>query len=363
MTDDAGGRSAGTLLIDQAWSAFQAGRVRESLSAARRAIEVAEHLDDLSLLVQALHVEAYLLQKTGDPTAALARCTRIMGLAHDPVAGRRLEDELAAEAVAEAHWDWVDAARFLTSIPLRDLFGALDAAERWLAATGHLDWRASILSQRAAIHAQLGEFDAAVDLEQEALAVRIRYPNAPGYSLLAHRRALADTLCEAGRAGEAAPHYRAVLADPDAYGWTVQRVHLGLAQCELEAGDLAAARREARLAAQLAEPFGDEPVSRAQGILAKVHCAAGDLDEAWHAAARRLEVAAEIGGHLRPYQAIKDAAEIALDRGDRDSAGQLLDELDQHARAMDGATGATTHTAAAARLRQRLAGLCQRAGQ
>jgi tetratricopeptide (TPR) repeat protein len=363
MTDDAPGRSAGALLIDQAWSAFRAGRVHEALSAARRVIEAAEHFDDLSLLVRALSVEAYLLQKTGDPTAALARYTRILGLAQDPVTSRRVDDPLAVEAVAEAHWEWVDAARFLTGIPVRDLFGVLDAAERWLVATGHPDWRASILDLRAAVHGQLGEFDTAVDLNQEALALKIRYPNAPGYALAGHRYALGDSLLDAGRAAEAVPHYRAILADPDVGMFSTQWAHAGLADCELAAGDLAAARREALLAVQLAEPFGGGSLTRTLGVLAKVHRAAGDLDAAWEAATRRVEEAARIGGHFRPYQAARDAAEIALDRGDRVAAGRLLDELDQHAPAMDAAAGSTAHTAAAARLRQRLAELYQLAEQ
>ena len=353
MAEDLGVQAAG-LLVDRAWDAISAGRYQEALSAAGRAAEAAGQIDDLVLLVRALDVEANTLNLIGDATAALARYTRILGLAQDPASRHRLDDPDAARVVARAHWDWVGAARYLTSIPLRDLFGVLDAAERWVAATGHRDWRASILAERADLHALLGEYEAAVAAAQEALADKIRHPDAPGYGLTDHRYTLGDILCDAGRAAEAVPYYQAILAEPDAGPWERFRAHEGLSWCAVDAGDLVAARREARLAVQLAEALGDDALCSSLGVLARACRAAGDLEAAWQAAVRRLEPAGRIGDHYRPYQAAIDAADIALDRGDHAAAGRLLDELDQHARAMDTATGTTTHTAQAARLRQRL---------
>ena len=47
----------------------------------------------------------------GDYPAALARYTRILGLAQDPATSGRLDDPQAARAVAVAHWSWVESAR------------------------------------------------------------------------------------------------------------------------------------------------------------------------------------------------------------------------------------------------------------
>src|ERR1035441_4302937 len=59
-----------------------------------------------------------------------------------------------------------------------DLLGVLDDADRWLTATGHFDWRAGVLLQRAEIHSDLGDTAMAVDLAQEALAAYS--PDGPG---------------------------------------------------------------------------------------------------------------------------------------------------------------------------------------
>jgi tetratricopeptide (TPR) repeat protein len=353
MADDLGAEAAG-LLLDQAWDAYMAGRNRAALSAASRAIEAAEHFDDLALLVEALVIEADILNMTGDAAAALVRYTRVLGLAQDPASARRLDEPPAERSVARAHWSWVAAARYLTSIPVRDLFGVLDAGERWLAATGHLDWRAAILSERASLHSLLGEYDAALAAAQEALQQRIQHPEAPGYSLLSYHCDLGERLVDVGRAEEARQHYLTVLGDPDCDPWARHDAHRGLAECALMAADLTAAGREARAAGQLAGPLGDLARCGSLRVLVKVCRAAGDLDAAWEATITWLATAARIGDHYGPYRALSIAADLALDRADLATARRLLEELAPHARAMDAATGSTKHADDAARLRQRL---------
>ena len=293
----------------------------------------------------------------GDHPAALARYTQILGLAEDPATGGRLDDPQAAQAVAAAHWSWVESARFVTGIPVRELFGVLEAADRWLAATGHPDWRAAILAQRAQVHRTLGERGAAVTAAEEALALALQHPDAPGYALSTYRYWLGDVLRDAGRAAEAAPHYQAILADPAAGPWDRFVAHQGLARCALAAGDLETARREARTAVLLAEPLGDNALCNALDALAAACRAAGDLAEAGQAAARYLEAAGRVGGHYRPYYATRTAVDVALDRGDLPAARQLLGELDEHAAAMDASRGTTSYTSETAQRRQRLASI------
>jgi len=350
-------RAAGAigLLVDQAWEAYAEGRYQQGIAAAAQAVEGAVQLDDPVLLVRALCAEACGLIIVGDSAAALARYTRVMGLAEDPAARSRLDHPSAAEPVASAFWGWAQSARYVTGIPLRELFRVLDAGERWLSATGHRDWRASILTERAMIHDRLGEMDAAVATAEEALAVKVQYPKAAGYGLNGIRYGYADILRNAGRAAEAAPHYQAILADPDAIPWERYVAHKGLASCALDAGEVATARREAHTAVLLAEPLGHEALCGSHGVLAEACRRNGDLDAAWQAATRHLEAARQIGGHYRQYYAARGAADIALDRSDLASARNLLSELDEHAEALDATAGTTAYTSETARRHQLLA--------
>jgi tetratricopeptide (TPR) repeat protein len=356
MAEDLGVRAAG-LLVDEAWSAHRAGRYQQALAAAGRAVEAAGALDDLVLLVRALQAQGAALQQTGDYAAALARYTRILGLAEDRATSSRLDHLQAAEAIADAYWGWVESARYVSGIPVRDLFGVLDAADRWLTATGHRDWRAGTLLQRALTHGWLGEGEAAVTAAEEALAVATQHPDAPGYTLNSYRFQLGDVLEGAGRATEAVPHYQAILDDPDATPWGRYSAHQGLARCALAAGDPATGRREARSAVLMAEPLGDNALCTSLEVLAEACRADGDLDAAWQAAGRFLEAAGRIGGHLRPYFAVRMAVDVVLDRADLAAARRLLDELDEHAAALGADSGRTAYASETTRRRQRLADL------
>jgi tetratricopeptide (TPR) repeat protein len=352
VTEQAGAGVAG-LLIDEAWAAHGQGRYGTARAAATRAVQVAQELDDPVLLVRALSVEATALRMQGDDTAALARYTRILGLTEDSATRSRLEDPGAAWAVAQAHMDWVESAAFAGGVPVRALFGVLDAGEDYLRAAGRPQWRAGLLLARAQTHQRLEEWDAAVGFAEEALAVYRE--GAPGYTRANHRNSLGDILLGAGRAGEAERYYQAVLDDPDTGNPRDRKMALeGLAWCALVREDPAAARRNALAAVREAEPLGDESLDAALEVAVEVHRAAGDLDAAAAAAARRLEAARRLGGHLVLFSAVQSAADVALDRGDLDQARELLAELGGHCQALSADDATTRWAAGLAKLRERL---------
>jgi tetratricopeptide (TPR) repeat protein len=341
------------LLIIEAAHAHGEGRYPHALSAAERAVAAAEQLDEPALLVRALLRAASALRLLGDHASALARYTRVLALAEDPAASARLGAPAVAWAIAQAYLDWVVSARSVRGIALRDLFDVLDAADRWLTATGHTDWRSGVLLQRAMVHYRLGETDAAVPLAEEALAAF--RPGGPGYSLSTYRYDLGDILCRAGRYGDAEPHYQAILDDPDSTSLARTQAHRGLTTCAAESGDVTAAVRHARMAVRLGEPYGDETMSTALEALVKACRAAGDLDGAWQAATSWLEAAARVGGRELPYFATRGAVDVALDRRDLATAERLLAELDEYAVLMDASTGGETYRVEVEKLRRRLA--------
>ena len=116
----------------------------------------------------------------GEDAAALARYTEILGLAEDSVNPGRLDDLSAAWAVARRVLELGGCRPVLTGIPVRDLFEVLDAADRWLAATGRRDWRATVVLQRALVHQRLERGSPRSAARQEALAIKTQHPDAPG---------------------------------------------------------------------------------------------------------------------------------------------------------------------------------------
>jgi tetratricopeptide (TPR) repeat protein len=341
------------LLLNEGWDAFRDGRYARARSAAERALQAAEQLDDPALLVRVLVIRAAAARMDGNPAAALASYTRILALAEDPATGHRLGGRSEQWAVASAYVDWVEAAMFVTNIPLRDLFDVLDAAERWLAATGHSDWRAGLLSARASLHKRLGEIDAAITAAEEAL-VSYR-TTAPGPTLGAHRWTLADILREAGRHLDAEPYYQAILNDPVSTDNSRKVAYQGLALCALTTGDNVAAHRYATESVAVAEVMGDDALCPALGTLVESCLAIGENGAAWAAANRHLACANRIEGHYRLYYAVRDMVDVALDRHDWHTARQFLSELETHATAMDKMTGRTIFVQETKRRGERLA--------
>jgi tetratricopeptide (TPR) repeat protein len=338
MSADPASRAA-ALLVDEAWDAYREGRYPRALDAAQRGVQAAELIGDPVALVRALRAEGSVLQITGDHAAALVRYTRILALAEDRANAGRLDDYRAAWAVADAYASWVDSARVLTTIRVRDLFGVLDAGEQWLTATGHQDWRADLVLARAFVHRSLDELDTAISLAREALALKTQHPETPSWMLGSYQFNLGDMLCEAGHSAEAQPYYQAILDDPDSGRVDRRIAHTGLASCALAAGDLATALAQARTATELAEPLGDNALCTSLYVLTRAYRASCDLDAAWRSATRNLEAANRIGSQFRRYYATRMAADVALDRSDLDGTRPLLAELDGLAAAMDTATG------------------------
>jgi tetratricopeptide (TPR) repeat protein len=364
------GKEAVELLIDEAREALAEGGYQRAASAGGGATRAAEALGDPGLLAGALAVQADALRMLGDREAAQACYTRVLALAEDPATWARLDQPAAARAVAGAHMNWVDCARFMTDIPYRRLFALLDAAEAWLVAIGHRDWRAGILLQRASLFDRLGDLPAAIAAAEDALAAH--NPDAPGYSVATHHFGLGDILRDAGRHAEAAPHYQAILDGPGNDNASRKSAHEGLAHCALARGDPHTARWHATAAVALAAPLGDDALCPALDTLVETCLAAGDTDAAWQNATRHLAAAHRIGGHYRPYHAIRTAVDVALrrlgrppagsaesaaaaDRAYLDTAHDLLVDLERHAAALDATADTTVYTAEAAERRTRLA--------
>lgn len=334
------------LFLDEAWAAIREGRYSPAVATAERAVLAAEQLGDPALLIRAVEAKAVALLALGDRPATLSCCTRILALAETSASLPRS----AHRSVAQAYVDWVDAALYQTGIPVRELFGVLDAADRWLTATGHPDWRAGVLLMRAMVHRRLGDFAAAVATAEEALAAY--RPGAPGTSRSGHRTVLGDLLRYAGRYRDAEPHYQAALDDPASSSHSRAAAHVGLAYCALGSGE--AARLHAANAVSLAEFLGDGMLCVALDVSAAAARSCKDLEGAWQTATRQLEVAARVGGHYRLYYATLTAVDVALDRRDLDTARRLLPDLERHAGALDSPAGTTAYASDTARRRRRL---------
>jgi tetratricopeptide (TPR) repeat protein len=350
-------RRAVELLLAEANRFLGESRYAEMLRAAESAVQATRAMGDLGLEIRATWLEATAHQMLGDDAAALQRLTWILTVAADPCRRDALAQSDVTENIARAHMDWVEAARFLPEIPATELLGVLEAGETYLRAVGEPEWRAGLLLQRADVLETLGRRDEAMISAEEALALELRHPEAPGYTLATYRWSLGDLLRRLGRVDEAERHYRDVLADGSgsAYAWAV--AHAGLGWCALDRGDAATARREADAAVRLAEGMGDDVIGLGLEVLIETCRADGDLAGARRAADRYVKTARRTRSEYGLYFALRDAADVALDEGDAASARALLDEAAPLAALLDRQSGLQENGNYIANRRERLARL------
>lgn len=345
------------LLVATAGSLYDEGRYAESRRAAEQASAALAGMDDPGMTVRALFREAEASRMLGESENALARYGRILELAYDPRINKPLSLSMADVTwyIAVAFIGWAQCARYVPGMKLAKLDEGLDAGLAWMRSAGRAHWRAGLLLQRALLFYETDRAAEAVPVAEEALALADQHPDGPGPTLASCRRSLAEMLRAVNRHDDAAAQYRQVLADSRAHIHDRNASLTSLASCFLDMGQVAEARRHAEDAVVEAMSLGDSALCDALAVRVRVHRHEGQLAEARATVERQLQAAERTGSDYYRYFAVRDAADVALDLGDRESASEYLKALEPLARDMDRSRGKSTFAAQLAERRTRLA--------
>jgi tetratricopeptide (TPR) repeat protein len=257
------------LLIDEAINARRERNYRRALAAASRSVLAAEELKEFELLVRALGEEAAALRQLGDYSAAMVRSARVLTMAEDEKLADSLRSESSAKAIYKSYLGFVNAARHRNKADFEKLLVVLDAAANWLAATGHQNWRSSILTERAEVLMCMGKGEEAIGIAQQALAAY--FPGGLGYSWAYHHNCLGCAFKGAGRLDDAMSHFKTVVDAPRSSSYDCCQSFRNLARCEKDRGQLPAARRHADSAVRLAESLGSISLMQALASRADIY--------------------------------------------------------------------------------------------
>jgi tetratricopeptide (TPR) repeat protein len=241
-----------------AMDAFREGQFATMERLLEPAADIAQRLDDWPLLVKERFWLAEARRMQSKYTQAITTHTWLIGLATDPDRSRQLADEATLWYLARAFQDFLECARFLPELPAERLLRVAADGLAWLDRVGKPHWAAALRTQRGDLHRRRGETEAARRDFEAALALGRRHPEAPGYTLAAHRLDLAALLSEdLGAHAEAAELLEETLNDPG----TSPKGHCDalrlLAYVRQDQGDLVAAEEAARNTLDLARQMED----------------------------------------------------------------------------------------------------------
>lgn len=206
------------------------------------AVNTAEQLDDLPLLIEERFWLASAQRMQGRAQEAITTYVWLIGLATDPAAGRDLPED-TLWYLAGSFMNFAEVGRFLPEMSARELLQVAADGLAWLEAVGKREWAAGLRMQRGLLLDSQGDLVGARRELEAALALKRRNPAAPGYPLFAYLLHLADLLCRtdvgAYDEGVALAHEALSLPNADIYSrrWT----YTSLAYSYLNQGDLQAA--------------------------------------------------------------------------------------------------------------------------
>lgn len=278
----------------------------------QRAAELAEAINDLSLMLKERFLLATMQRMQGKYQAALEVFTWLIGVAYDPEQTRKLDgDDLWY--VEGGFRNFVEVGRHLPEMQAGDLERVIDRGIDWLASIGKRNWSAGMRYQRGLLWQAQGRQEAALSEMEAALALHRRQPDAPGYTLGAHLLTLGDCLTEMERLEEAEGYYREVAEGHEFDDGEQQWAWKGLAQVALAREAWAEAETCALKSLELAREIESlQPICDAYDVLGTVYYKQERLAQCIEAKIQTWRYARQYGEASRIYGIYRDMAEIRI---------------------------------------------------
>jgi len=314
----------------------------------QRAAELAEELNDLSLMIKERFCLATMQRMQKKFKAALGVYTWLIEVAYSPNLSRDLsEDDLWY--VEGGFRNFVEIGRKLPDMPIADLERVCDRGLDWLSSIGKRDWASGLRLQRGKLWQSQGRKESALEELEAALALSRRHPNAPSYTLGTHLLRVADLLREMEKLTEAENYYREVAENYefDLYG---QRwAWMGLAQVAIKREDWANAESHALKSLELARGIeSPEPMMESYKVLGDVYWQQQRVQPAISAKIQALRYARQFKQEGDLYVLYCDFADIRLYQAKQDrryisKAQQWLDRARLLAIRLDAQVNSTEH--------------------
>ncbi|GAB4209550.1 MAG: hypothetical protein Fur006_69370 [Coleofasciculaceae cyanobacterium] len=284
-----------------------------------RAAELAESLNDLSLMLKQRYWLASMQRMQGKYQEALSIYTWSIEVAYNPQLGHTLT-EYDLWYVAGGFMNFVEVGRFLPDMKAADLERVLDRGLDWLASIGKQDWAAGLRLKRGVLWHNQGRNEAAIAEMEAALALKRRYPNAPGYSLGAHLFQVGYVLTDMERLEEAESYHRQVVAGDEFSHYDKHRAWRELAYICLRREDFLEAETCVQQALNLAWTIESlHPISTTYNLLGNILWKQKQIEKAIEAKIQAWHYARQYGEEETLYSIYQDIAEIMLDRSQQSS--------------------------------------------
>ncbi|MDJ0533290.1 MAG: tetratricopeptide repeat protein [Xenococcaceae cyanobacterium MO_207.B15] len=257
------------------WSEFQYAKAEKFY---QKAAELAESIQDFSLIIKERYSLAEMQRMQGKNTEALDTYIWLIGIANDPAQSSQLiENDLWY--VAQGFDRLLETGRFLPDLQAVNLEEVIVQGLNWLDRIGKLDWSSALRLQRALLWKSQGRNEDALAEMEAALAQKRRNPSIPGLTLGFYLTSFADFLKNVGKLAESKQYYQEVTNGDRFSDYDMWLAWGGLANTALQEGDLGKAEICADKSLELAQIIESlEPLTLTYELLTRIYYQQGTVE-------------------------------------------------------------------------------------
>jgi tetratricopeptide (TPR) repeat protein len=284
----------------------------------QRAADLAEQINDLSLMIRNRFWLAAAQRMQGKLQEALDTFTWLIEVAYNPDLNRELNDN-DLWYVANGFTDFVAIGQTLPNTQIADLEKVVERGIDWLSTIGKNNWSSGLRLLRGELWERQGYYEKALTEMETALALRKRNPTSPGYSLGDHILEMANLLQKLEKLQETTDCYQEVVDGYEFSDYVKGWAWAGLAQVSISLSDYSTAEQQALKSLKIARGIeSPEPMMRAYYVLGDTYWKQERFElattakiQAWHYA-RQFQPAKQLHdlysdfAEIRLYQALQN---------------------------------------------------------
>lgn len=295
-----------------------------------QAVELANSLNDLSLMIKERFCLALVQKMQGKSNAALNNWTWLIEVAYNPELNSELTETDLLYVGRSFCW-FVELGRFdFPEMEIAKLEEVIERGLEWLTNIGKREWSAGLRCSRGHLWKAQGRYQEALGEMETALAMVRRNSKASHVGLDTHLFYLGDLLRKMEKLEESKQYYQELINGDEFSNWCKFSAWKGLAYIELTRRDFVEAERCAEKlleSAKTVESFA--LITLAYSVLGDIYYRQDKIDRAIKARIQFWRYSRQYGRKDLIYWAYQNLAEIRIYQGKQGNQQRYLPKAQQ----------------------------------
>ena len=278
-----------------------------------QAVELANSLNDLSLMIKERFWLASMQWRQGKHNAALNNFSWLIEVAYNPELNSKLTETDLLYLGRSFSW-FVELGRMgFPEMEIAKLEEVIERGLEWLTNIGKKEWSAGFRLLRGRLWQMQGHYQEALEEMEAALAMVRRNSKASHVNLGTHLFQLGNLLREMEKLEESKKYYQEIINGDKFDQWVKCFAWQGLAYIGLTKKDFVEAKRCAEKCLELAKIMESfDPISFTYELLGNIYYQQDKIDRAINARIQFWRYSRQYGRKDLIYRAYRDLAEIRI---------------------------------------------------